>query len=395
MRETHQSLRPPTGGRWSWLAAPLAPALVLLVLAVLFVTARLQVAADGDVARFMLVSTRWADVDHLPPGIPVNPRGYDGQFYYRFALDPADLSTAAHGIRLDTPLRRQRIGYPLLAWAVARGHPASVPAALVAVNVLGLALAGLFGGLLARELGRHPLWGLLPAGYFGLVTTLARDLTEITAVLFVLAGLVALHRQRPAWAALGFAAASLCRETALLIPASLALTRLLALVRRQTRPGMVDLAWAVPLLVWVGWQAVCAVRYGRPPFLSPGGIAGVPLVAVVSAAARWITHPGVVSTLQLLQLTTLVVMVVLALGVLRTSRALPAERVGFVVAIVLMLSLSGRVWTDDPAVFRIMVDAWVLGAIVLLGSPSALVVVPAALNALLWATNALLLIKFL
>ena len=101
------------------------------------------------------------------------------------------------------------------------------------------------------------------------MTTLARDLTEITAVLFVLAGLVALHRQRPAWAALGFAAASLCRETALLIPASLALTRLLALVRRQIRPGMVDLAWAVPLLVWAGWQAVCAVRYGRPPFLSP------------------------------------------------------------------------------------------------------------------------------
>ena len=102
-----------------------------------------------------------------------------------------------------------------------------------------------------------------------------------------------------------------------------------------------------------------------------------------------------VSTLQLLQLTTLVVMVVMALGVLGTSRALPAERLGFVVAIVLMLSLSGRVWTDDPAVFRIMVDAWMLGAIVLLGSPSALVVVPAALNALLLATNALLLIKFL
>jgi hypothetical protein len=82
---------------------------VLLVLAVLVVTARLQVAADGDVARFILVSIRWADVDRLPPGIPVNPRGYDGQFYYRFAIDPADPSTAAHGIRLDTPLRRQRI----------------------------------------------------------------------------------------------------------------------------------------------------------------------------------------------------------------------------------------------------------------------------------------------
>jgi hypothetical protein len=112
MRKTHQSRGPVTRGSWSWLATPLTSALVLLVLGVLVVTARLQVAADGDVARFILVSTRWADVDHLPPGIPVNPRGYDGQFYYRLAVDPADLSTTAHGIRLDTPLRRQRIGYP-------------------------------------------------------------------------------------------------------------------------------------------------------------------------------------------------------------------------------------------------------------------------------------------
>lgn len=395
MRETHQSRGPPTGGRRSWLATPLAPALVLLVLAVLVVTARLQLAADGDVARFILVGARWADVDHLPPGIPVNPSGYDGQFYYRFAVDPTDLSTAAHGIRLDTPLRRQRIGYPVLAWAVARGQPATVPAALVAVNVLGLAMVGLFAGLLARELGRHPLWGLLPAGYFGLVTTLARDLTEITALMFVLAGLVALHRQRPAWAALGFAGAALCRETALLIPASLAFNRLGALVRRQTRPGMVDLAWAVPLLVWAGWQAVCAVRYGRLPFLSPGGIVGVPPAAVVTAAARWVTHPSMVRTLQLLDLVTLVVMVVMALGALRTSRALPAERIGFLVAILLVLSLSGRVWTDDPHVFRIMADAWVLGAIILLGSPSTLIVVPAALTTLLWVANALLLIRSL
>ena len=167
MRETHQSLRSPTGGRWSWLATPLAPALVLLVLAVLFVTARLQVAADGDVARFMLVSTRWADIDQLPPGIPVNPRGYDGQFYYRFALDPADLSTAAHGIRLDTPLRRQRIGYPVLAWAVARGHPASVPAALVAVNVLGLALAGLLVGCWPANWAGIPSGGCSPPATSG------------------------------------------------------------------------------------------------------------------------------------------------------------------------------------------------------------------------------------
>jgi len=391
MRDMHRSRQDRTGALQARLVTPIMPALVLLTLAAVVVTVRVQVAADGDLARFIVAGARRVDVEQLPsPRVPVNPRGYDGLFYYRLAVDPADLSTTAHGIRLDSPLRRQRIGYPLLAWSLARGQAAAIPAALVAVNVLGLGLAGLFGGLLARELGRHPLWGLLPAGYAGLVTTLARDLTEITALLFMLAGLFALHRQRHLWAAFALASATLCRETALVVPAALALTRLIALARRQARPGTVDLAWTAPLLVWVGWQVVCAVRYGQLPVLSGSGNAGVPLAAVATATIRWITHPAARTVLQLLQLATLVFVVVAALGRLATSRALPVERVAFVLAVLLMLSLSGVVWGDDPATSRTMVDAWALGTIVLLGSPGAPLAVPAALNAVLWMANAVL-----
>jgi hypothetical protein len=387
----HRSRQDRGGALRARLATPVMPALVLLALAALVVTVRLEFAARGNLARFIVVGTRLVDVERLPsPRVPVNPRGYDGQFYYRLAVDPADLSTTAHGIRLDSSLRRQRIGYPVLAWALARGQAAAIPAALVGVNVLGLALAGLFGGLLAHELGRHPLWGLLPAGYSGLVTTLARDLTEITALMFMLAGLVAVHRQRHIWAAFALASATLCRETALVVPAALALTRLIALVRRQARPGTADLAWTVPLLVWAGWQVLCAVRYGQLPVLSGRGITGVPLAAVTTATVRWVTHPAARSALQLLQLATLVFVVVAALRRLVTSRALPVERVAFAFAVLLMLSLSGDVWGDDPAAFRIMVDAWALGTIILLGSPGAPLAIPAALNAILWMANALL-----
>ena len=391
MGERHQSRGDLVRRRWAFLAAPIVPALVLLTLGAVFVGVRLQLAAHGELASFIVVGTRLTTVEQLPsPRVPVNPGGYDGEFYYRFAVDPTDLSTSAHGIRLDSPVRRQRIGYSLLAWAVAGGRAAAVPTALVAVNLLGLAVAGLFGGLLAQELGRHPLWGLLPAGYFGLVTTLARDLTEITALAFALAGLLALHRRRPLWAAFALAGATLCRETALVIPAALALTRLVALARRQARPAAVDLAWVVPLAAWGGWQVVCAVRYGQPPVLSGGTFVGVPLAALATATVRWVSHPAALGVLQLLQLAALAFVIVAGLRALATSRALPVERVAFVLAVLLLLSLSGDVWTDDPAVFRTMTDTWALGTIVLLGSPGAPVVVPAAVTALLWTANAVL-----
>ena len=163
MRVTHRSRKERVGARLGGLATPVVPALVLLALAAVIVSTRLQFAAHRDLARFILVGARFAHVEQLPsPRIPQHWRRRRWAVLPPLRGRPADLSTTAHGILLDSPLRRQRIGYSFLAWALARGDPAAVAGALVAVNMLGLALAGLFGGLLARELGRYPLWGLLP-----------------------------------------------------------------------------------------------------------------------------------------------------------------------------------------------------------------------------------------
>ena len=53
------------------------------------------------------------------------------------------------------------------------------------------------GGDLRPGGGRHALWGLLLAGYFGLATSVARDLTEPLAAAFLLAGLLAYRRPAP------------------------------------------------------------------------------------------------------------------------------------------------------------------------------------------------------
>ena len=77
------------------------------------------------------------------------------------------LGLEAHGVRLDTALRRQRPGYPALAWLLSGGRPAPVAWALLVVNVLGLGVLGLLGGLATQVVGRHALWGLLVPGFPG------------------------------------------------------------------------------------------------------------------------------------------------------------------------------------------------------------------------------------
>src|SRR5579862_4994732 len=159
--------------------SPWATGAIALVGATAFVLLRLAVAAKGHVSRFVLAAGPWSHAGRVPRELQLVPgTGYDGQFYFRLALDPANLHHSAYGITLDAPFRLERIAYPVVAWLLALGRPGAVPWTLVVANILSLAVLGALAGALARQAGRHALWGLLLVGYFGLVFSLGRDLTE-------------------------------------------------------------------------------------------------------------------------------------------------------------------------------------------------------------------------
>jgi hypothetical protein len=107
---------------------PLLAGLIALTGWASFAVLRLWLTADGDITRFVRAARPYSHRNGVPPGLFVFPgNGYDGQFYYRLALDPADLHRAAFGITLDAPFRVQRIGYPALAWLMSAGQHAWVP----------------------------------------------------------------------------------------------------------------------------------------------------------------------------------------------------------------------------------------------------------------------------
>jgi hypothetical protein len=360
----------PRGALERALDSPVRLALGVGVAAMVFVACRLAVVAHGDVTRFIDVGSAFAQAHQVPRGIAVVPgSGYDGQFYYRLALDPANLHRTAYGITLDNGYRLQRITYPLLAWLLAAGQSSAVPYSLVAVNLLALVALAWLAALLARDCGRRAAWGLLAAGYFGFLFSLGRDLTEICEACFVLAGLLVLRRGRPGWAGLALTAAVLSRETALVVVAGIGLVAARDVVTRRRRPGRADLAWILPVVLGAAWQAVVWAVYGSVPFGSDGeNNLTYPFVSMVEALRANLGQlPSEHSAVWLAELVVLATVVVVAGLTLPRSRARPAEKSAWVVAALLALFLTRTLW-DSHADFRGFEDLYLLSAVVLLDS---------------------------
>ena len=125
-------------------------ALIATLAALAFALARWQTWAHGSIGRFILVGRHFATPAQLPHGMPVAPTyGYDGQFFYRLALNPLNFSPTAYGITMDRPYRYMRIGYPALTWLVSLGQHFLVPIMLVAVNVAAVGALGYLGAVFA------------------------------------------------------------------------------------------------------------------------------------------------------------------------------------------------------------------------------------------------------
>jgi hypothetical protein len=336
---------------------------------VAFILVRLEVVGHGAIARFIMLERPFADVHAIPRGVPVLPdEGYDGQFYYRLALDPADLHRSAFGIHLDTVFRLQRIGYPALAWALSLGHHRWVPTTLVLVNVAAVTVIGGLGGLAARDAGRHALWGLLIPAYFGFVFSVARDLGEPTAAAFLLAGLLAHRRDRPVLAGILLSCAALTRETAMVAVGVILVFRLGAVVARRARPGVAELTWILPVVAFAAWQVVVHSVVGQYPILvDTSDNAARPLLPVLGAIGYHLHHFNADNGIWVVELVALAAVVVYALAQIRSPTVTWTERVMLVAYVLELLVLSPAIW-NGAADLRSLDEVYLLAGVVLLGS---------------------------
>lgn len=352
--------------------------------ALAFVVLRL-LAHDGDPTAFVHAGDQYTDTSEAGSlTVAQDSAGYDGQFSHRLARSPLSTDLRVDGIAFDRPVdRTSRIGYPALSWAASGGgHEELVPWTLIGVNVVAIGTAAGWAAVLARDAQRSSWLGLLTATWPGLLVALARDLTEPVAAAAVLAGLVLLRRQRLRWATAAMVVAALTRETSLILPLALVgvsavhqfgglaparLGRIRSwIVGRDAPVG----AWVglVPIAIYAGWRAFLALAWDAPPRTGPdtpvNGLTWplVRLIEQVGAFARSAGDP--VDLLQLVQLMLVVATVALAVAATcRASAAPPHERVGLVLAVLVLVSLT--TWDRAVVFLRYPTDVVVFAAALL------------------------------
>ena len=367
----------------------------LMALGIVF--GRLLVPADGDISRFVVAGDVFVDPATVDPPIYVydDSWGYDGQFFWRLAVDPAqwDLDRPHHGVMFDSAYRPPRIAYPALAWALAGGHREWVATTLVAVNVLAYAAIAGLGALIAQGSRRPALTGLLVATTPGLVYALSRDLSDAVTLAALLAGIVALQRGRFGWATVAWTGAVLSREQALVVIAGYGLWRLAGLARQgwQARPALADLPWLLPPVVTVAWQALVWARVGELPFAaSQDANFTLPFVALGPTLVDWVQGDvppwdDVVP----FQFALAVLLVVLAF---RFGREQLADDDGWMLVslglvVVVAVSFGVKVW-DGPADLRQVLDVFALSWVVLLSCPRRIPPPVVAATVVVWLATA-------
>ena len=373
-----QSAVPPSRSLASRTNRPAVVALIATLAAVAFTLVRWQTWAHGHIGRFILVGRHFATPSQLPPGMPVaKTYGYDGQFFYRLALNPLNFHHIAYGITMDRPYRYMRIGYPALTWLVSAGQHSLVPVVLVAVNVAAIGVMGYLGALFALQGGRHALAGLLIPGYFGLLTSVSRDTAEPLAAVCLLAGLLAIRSRRPVLAAALLAYGALTRETVMVAVAAIAILRVIGMLRGRatgSRPGREDLAWVVPAVTFAAWQVVVKAATGSVPLLADGGRnAGAPFIAPLKAFRHNLAHIHLHQfeqyDLWFLELAILVCFSVAALLCLRATSAPGHERLAFILYLVEICVVTPSTWNSLDADMRSFIEVYLLAVIILLGTP--------------------------
>tara|TARA_B110000211_G_C14061111_1_gene545569 strand:+ start:434 stop:1618 length:1185 start_codon:yes stop_codon:yes gene_type:complete len=188
---------------------------ITLIWFTLFLTIRL--IFGGDFSHFIVAGSDYYDSCNFEHGIIIKAgQGYDGQFFYRYALNP--FSIEYPGIKVDLPpYRHQRITYPLLAWLLSFNNPGLVPASLVIINLLALFGCSVF---LLKIFKTYKInssnlitFVLLP----GIYLSTSRDLSEVVELFFLLASFYYLINDKIRYFLLFSLLGLLTRETGVIL----------------------------------------------------------------------------------------------------------------------------------------------------------------------------------
>jgi hypothetical protein len=316
-----------------------------------------------DPSIFIVAGDKFVDRSRtiFPIKILKNSYGYDGQFYYRFALAPFDISQPGYGIRIDNPpYRMQRIVYPVLAWLFSAGQPRFTAWAMLCINLLGLGAISYLALRLSQQLGSSRVVPILVSLWPGFLITLNRSTTEIVAVAFLLAAIESYFANR-IWAyALLATLTLLTRETSVFIFAGIFCAELL---QRKSFHRVAALGF--PMVTYEAWRNFLAHLWHRP-FAVNGNLTW-PLLGVFQAISAALALPVLGYEIYMLAGISFIVIFCIVVALSNFKRWREPLVFGWFSLLGLMSVLSGGSgpWVDPIAFFRAFTECYVIGLFLL------------------------------
>src|SRR5215813_83017 len=264
------------------LDSPLASFLITTIVVSVFTFAML-LRSGFDASSFVTAGDRNCDPALVPNKLTVikNSAGYDGQFYYRLALDPFTSRRTDFGVTLDIPsFRHQRILYPFLAWVLSVGNAGLVPWMMLFINYSALCLLGWLGGVYAQAFKQHALWGLFLPLFPASLMSLTRDLVEALEVTLLVSSLLLLRRGKHVWGGALLTLAVLTKESALIVAGAAMLSHIACRLRVKTE----CIRWQYftpPIVTFMIWQTALFFNWHELPVFAGKMNIGIPFYGFI------------------------------------------------------------------------------------------------------------------
>jgi hypothetical protein len=337
--------------------------------------------ARFDPSVFVTAGDRFVNSGALDAPVIVRKHsdGYDGQFYYRLALDPRPANDGRHGVTFDSAAARgQRILYPLLVWIFSLGgNPKLVPAMLVLVNLAAVGVAGAMSVCLAR-VANLPRWAPFAIALWpGFVITVTHDTTELAPQAFILVALWAWASRR-FWLFSIFAGlAPLAREVSVLVPLGFLIWSMGSWLRgRSSESARQVLACALALVPCLAWRETLTIMLHAPVAASSDlgwpGLGWLRTVERIVAPHAYSALPPLNGDLgRRMALATasaagFLLLVGSRLNAASKCRPLaPLIAAWSMTAILMTLLTATGPWVEDIAIFRAFTECFVFGIIIL------------------------------